>query len=151
MPRVARGPSYFPSKEGYYVNMDGQRHLLAKGPICEGCAGREAAGQRPKCRECVKVRDAADLRFAELRHLHEAESAEDNSLVFAICNRYLKWVQANRKVKTYKRALYFLTRFCEKYERLKIKELKPIHLTDWLAEMKQPRTVQTDKGPRLRK
>ena len=151
MPRVARGPRYFPSKEGYFVNMNSQRYLLAKGPICKVCCEREAIGQRPKCRECAKVRDAADLRFAELRHLHDAESAEDNSLVFAICNRYLKWVQANRKERTYQRALFFLTRFCEKYERVKIKELKPIHLTDWLAEMKQPRTVQTDKGPRLRK
>ena len=131
--------------------MAGERHLLAKGPICEGCAEREAAGQRPKCRECAKARDAADLRFSELRHLLEAEYAEDNSLVFAICNRYLKCVEANRKERTYKRALFFLTRFCEKFEGLKIKELKPINPTVWLAEMKQPRTVQTPKGPRQRK
>src|SRR5262245_65190756 len=127
MPRVPRAPRYFPSKEGYYVNMNGERHLLAKGPICEACTEREAADQRPKCRECAKVRDAADLRFAELRHLEEAESAEDNSLVFAICNRYLKWVQANRKERTYQRTLFLLTRFCEKYEREEIRTLKPIN------------------------
>src|SRR5262249_5527391 len=51
----------------------------------------------------------------------------------------------------YQRAVYFLGRFNEECGHLKAKQLKPIHVDDWLAKMAQPRTVQTDNGPRVRR
>src|SRR5262249_13523658 len=90
MPRRATGPKYYPSRGDYYVTFQGKQHCLARGPLCLDCAEREKSGAMPACAACKKIRYNADLRFAELVHLAEVEKAEDNALVFALCNRYLK-------------------------------------------------------------
>jgi integrase len=151
MGRRATRPRYYPSKQGYYAIHQGKTHCLANGALCDTCVKREQDGAMPQCRQCAAIRYRADLRFAELIHLAEVEKAEDNSLLFAICNRYLKWVEANRKKRTYLRAVFFLGRFSEECGHLKAKQLKPIHVDDWLAKMATPRTVETPKGPRLRR
>lgn len=126
MPRRATGPCYYPSRSAYYVWLQGTQHRLAVGPICAKCEQREQDGALPTCVGCKKVRLAADLRFAELVHLAEVDRAEDNALVFAVINRYLKWVKENRKKRTYQRAVYFLGRFSDECGHLKIKQLKPV-------------------------
>jgi integrase len=149
MPRRATGPKYYPSRGDYYVTFQGKQHCLARGPLCPACAAREMAGTLPVCTECKKVRYAADLRFAELVHLAEVESAEDNALVFALCNRYLKRVKERRKLKTYTLSARFLSGFAADYGHLKVKQLKGVHVEDWLAKMAQPRTVKTSQGERI--
>lgn len=150
MPRRATRPRYYPSKQGYYAIHQGQTHCLANGALCDKCQQGEKAGVLPKCSRCAQLRYQADLRFAELIHLAASDRAADNSLLFAVSNRYLKWVEANRKQRTYQRALFFLGRFNEECGHLKTKQLKPIHVDDWLAKMARPRTVQTAKGTRQR-
>jgi len=66
------------------------------------------------------------------------------------CNRYLKWVKENRKERTYQRAEFFLTKLSEEIGHLRIKDLKPFHVEDWLAKMGEQKTVQTEKGPQRR-
>ena len=151
MGRRATRPRYYPSKKAYYVIYQGKTHCLATGALCAACMAREKEEAMPKCATCADIRYRADLRFAELIHLAEVEKAEDNSLLFAICNRYLKWVEANRKKRTYERAVFFLKRFSAECGHLKAKQLKPIHVDDWLAKMAEPRVVETPKGPRLRR
>ena len=150
MPRRATGPRYYPSRSAYYVWLQGKQHPLADGPICAKCEQREKQGALPTCVGCKKIRYAADLRFAELVSLAEVDHAEDNALVFALINRYLKWVEGHRKTRTYERAVYFLGSFSEECGHLKVKQLKPIHVDDWLARMATPRTVETPKGIRKR-
>jgi integrase len=45
---------------------------------------------------------------------------------------------------------YYLGKFCEECGHLRLKQLKPIHVDDWLAAMAKPRVVQTPKGERTR-
>src|SRR5262249_34900685 len=111
---------------------------------------RERDGVLPKCPRCADTRYRADLRFAEIIHLGEVEKAEDNALVFALCNRYLRWVKENRKERTYKLAAYYLGKFCEECGHLRLKQLKPVHVDDWLARMAKPREVDTPRGKRTR-
>jgi integrase len=151
MGRRATRPRYYPSRKAYYVTYQGKHHCLANGALCLKCEQGEKEGVMPKCPGCAEIRHKADLRFAEMIHLAEVDKAEDNSLIFALCNRYLKWVEANRKKRTYQRAVFFLRRFAEECGHLKAKQLKPIHVDDWLAKMAAPRTVDTPKGPRLRR
>jgi len=151
MPRQATGPKYYPSRKSYYVWFQGKQHCLAIGSICLDCEDREKLGALPTCPDCKKIRYKADLRFAELVHLAEVEKAEDNSLLFAVSNRYLKWVQANRKTRTYERAVFFLGRFNAECGHLKVKQLKPFHVDEWLAKEATPRTVETKKGKRVRR
>ena len=150
MGRRATRPRYYSSKQGYYAIHQGKTYCLANGLLCDKCRQGEKDGVMPKCPQCAAVRYRADLRFAELIHLAEVERAEDSSLLFAICNRYLKWVEANRKKRTYQRAVFFLGRFSEECGHLKAKQLKPFHVDDWLAKMAMPRVVETPKGPRPR-
>jgi integrase len=149
MPRRATGPKYYPSRGDYYVTFRGKRHCLARGPLCWKCAEREKAGSLPTCTECKKVRYNADLRFAELIHLADVEKAEDNALVFALCTRYLKMVQEKRKPKTYALAHRYLNAFGAEYGHLKVKQVKGVHVEDWLAMMARPRTVSTPQGERV--
>ena len=120
------------------------------GEICAGCQKRDKQEEIPKCAGCLKIFEAANLRFAELMHCAAVDTAEDNSLIFAVCNRYLKWVKENRKDRTYQRAEFFLTKFSEEIGHLKVKDLKPFHVEDWLAKMASQRTVDTEKGPQRR-
>ena len=149
MPRRATGPKYYPSRGDYYVTYQGKQHCLARGPLCSKCAEREKLGSLPTCTECKKIRYAADLRFAELVHLSEVEKAEDNALLFALCDAYLKRVQEKRKPKTYGLAARYLASFSDEYGHLKVKQLKGVHVEDWLAKMALPRTVQTPQGERV--
>jgi integrase len=151
MGRRTTRPRYYPSRKAYYVWHHGKQHCLANGLLCDKCQTREKEGAMPKCPTCSEIRYRADLRFAEMIHLAEVDKAEDNSLLFAIANRYLKWVEVNRKKRTYQRAKFFLGRFNEECGHLKAKQLKPIHVDDWLEKMSQPRTVETPKGVRVRR
>jgi integrase len=151
MPRRATGPKYYPSRGDYYVTFQGKQHCLARGPLCPECAEREKAGSLPTCTECKTIRYAADLRFAELVHMAEVDRAEDNALVFALCNRYLKRVKERRKPKTYALCERYLNSFSAEYGHLKVKQLKGVHVEDWLAKMAKPRTVVTPRGERIRR
>jgi integrase len=149
MPRRATCPKYYHSRGDYYVTFQGKQHCLARGPLCSKCAEREREGLMPSCTECKKIRFNADLRFAELVHTAEAEKAEDNALIFTLCNRYLKHVEEKRKPKTYTLALRYLNAFGTEYGHLKVKQLKGVHVEDWLTKMSKPRKVMTPQGERV--
>src|SRR5579871_5820469 len=148
MARHATRPRYYASRKGYYVCFKGKQYPLAMGEICTDCQRRDKEEEIPKCSACLKIFKAAALRFAELMQTAAVDTAEDNALVFAVCARYLQWVEQHRKRRTYQRAKFFLKKFCEEggIGGLKIKELKPFHVEDWLAKMSLPATKQTPKG-----
>ncbi|MCI0461915.1 MAG: site-specific integrase [Gemmataceae bacterium] len=150
MVRSATRPRYYPSRKGYFVRSKGKQHALAMGLICLDCQRRDKRDELPKCEGCRKIWDAASLRFAELMHCAAVDTAEDNSLIFAVCNRYLKWVKEHRKQRTYERTEFFLKLFSEEVGHLKVKDLKPFHVEDWLAKMSTKKTVDTPKGSRSR-
>jgi integrase len=149
MARRATGPKYYPSRGDYYVTFQGKQHCLARGPLCASCAEREKNGAIPTCSECKKIRYNADLRFAELVHMAEVDRAEDNALIFALCNRYLKMVKEKRKPKSYALAVRYLNAFGAEYGHLKVKQLRGVHIEDWLVKMSKPRTVTTPQGERI--
>lgn len=149
MPRRATCPRYYHSRGDYYVTFQGKQHCLARGPLCFKCAEREREGLMPSCAACKKIRYNADLRFAELIHMAEVEKAEDNALIFTLCNLYLKHVRERRKPKTHTLAYRYLNAFGCEYGHLKVKLLKGVHVEDWLAKMSQPRKVKTPQGERI--
>src|ERR1700733_2280545 len=134
MARRATGPRYYPSRGDYYVTFQGKQHCLAHGPLCDKCVEREKIGCLPTCTECKKIRYNADLRFAEMVHLAEVDKAQDNALVFALCNRYLKRVEEKRKPKTFILAKRYLNSFGTEYGHLPVKQVKGVHVEDWLTK-----------------
>jgi integrase len=146
MPRKATRARYYPSRNAYYVHFRGKQHCLAQGPICDDCAEGEQAGVYPKCPACAEIRHQADLRFAELVHMAEVDHAEDGALVFAVLSRYL--TACPHKPKTMKLVRHFCGLFADDYGHLKVRELKPYHMDEWLAKYSAPREVKGVTGTR---
>jgi integrase len=151
MARKATCPRYYPSRNAYFTCFQGTQHRLADGPLCDRCAALEAKGAMPRCPRCANIRHKADLRFAEIVHLAGAEDAGDDALLFALATRYLDWVKEHRKARTHHLADYYLGKFCEECGHLKVRQLKPTKVDDWLARMAQPREVDTPRGKRIRR
>ncbi|HJT76038.1 MAG TPA: hypothetical protein VJ739_02460 [Gemmataceae bacterium] len=49
MPRRPAGPSYYPTRHAYFVQINRQQIRLA-GPICEACGALAAKKKGPRCK-----------------------------------------------------------------------------------------------------
>jgi integrase len=120
------------------VQFQGKKHLLAVGPddMNDPEPGEHFG---PTYRAAVK-------KFAEIMHLGEADKATDNNEVCVILERYLRWMQTRRKDRTYQiRKTIFQAFINAGYAHIRIRDLKPIHVTDFCDGMRKPRYCSESK------
>jgi integrase len=129
MARTSQGPRYYKSKGAWYANFDGERILLVRGPkkATEG--------------------EAREKYDAE-RAARKVEVAGDRNTVWAVLNAYLADCQNRVKNEemaesTRKMHDHVLRPFSDRCGHMQVRELRPRHVTDWLAEMRQPRRHPT--------
>ena len=111
---------YFASREAYYTQIHGKQRLLATGPK------DEPDGPTYK---------AAVQRFARLQHIDETVKAEDNCPVSAVIARYYHMLEREGRKATLHLARTMLDPAIADFGHLKVKDLKPIVVGDWLAKM----------------
>jgi integrase len=121
VPAVPRTPSirYYDSRQAYYTKYQGRQHLLAAGPKDEP--------DGPTYQRAV-------TRFAQIMHVGDLERAEDNCLVSAVIARYYHFLDRERRKKTMQLARSMLDPAIGDFGHVKVKELKPIIVSDWLAK-----------------
>ncbi len=104
-------PYWWEAKQGYYSKVNGKRYRL-------GDTKREAE-------EALKILQKAP-----------AKVLVDSEAVASLFDSFLDWTQQNRAPKTYRGYLDFCQSFKNKWPRLRIADLQPIHVTQWLDEQK---------------
>jgi integrase len=128
---MPRTPSirYYDSRHAYYTKYHGRQHLLAAGPKDE-----------PDGRTYL----AAVGRFSQIMHADELERAEDTAPVSAVIVRYYHSLEREKRKNTLHLARTMLDPAIAEFGHVKVKELRPIVVSDWLAKM-------SDEGKRERK
>src|SRR5262245_10544961 len=129
MARTAKGPRYYASKNGWFATFNGERLRLTTGP------------KKPTEEE------AKDKFQAELE-ARKVEVAGDRNTVWAVLNAYICECENREKNKemaanTLKMHRDVIRPFSEKCGTMQVRALRPQHVTDWLAEMRQPRRHPT--------
>ena len=125
MPRTSSGPRYYNTKNGWFANFAGERIRLTTGP------------------KKTTEQEAKDKYDAE-KAARKVEVAGDRNTVWAVLNAYL--LECENRVKNGEMAdstvtmqKFVLTPFNNKCGTTLVRDLRPQHVTDWLAEMRQPR------------
>src|SRR5438874_1781063 len=123
MPRVSKGPRYYPSKKGWYATLNGELFLLTKG--------------RKK-----ETEQQANERYKAEKAAREVETEGDRNIVWAVINAYLLDLQ--NRVRNHDASPgqlrmhnYILGAFNKACGATKVRNLRPQHVTDWLATMRQ--------------
>jgi integrase len=140
MPRKPTGPRYFPSKHGYYCEIRGVRHCLAKGD-----------------RDDDAVIGAAERRYHELMLTSGEPSAVASMTVGELLERYVAASSREKKPSTVEMIRYVVDRFAAgPCSTVKATELRPFMVLDWLDTMMKdrlplwPRRRATRWGPGTR-
>src|ERR1700722_707493 len=122
MPRTSEGPRYYKSKKAWDANFEGERILLVRGPKKE-------------------TEEEANQKYDAEKAARKVEVAGDRNTVWAILNAFL--LDAENRVKngemaenTLKKHRFVIVPFNDKYGTLQVRELRPQHVTEWLAEMR---------------
>jgi integrase len=125
MPRTSEGPRYYKSKRAWFANLGRERILLVRGAKKE-------------------TEEEAWEKYRAERDARNVEVAGDRNTVWAVVNHYV--VDCENRVKTADMAAgtlaihrLVLTPFAEKCGTILVRDFRPQHLTDFLAEMRQPR------------
>lgn len=98
-----------------------------------------------KERQCWYVKDASrkNIRldpdeqtalkmWAELANAEQPESP--TAPVAAVANAFVSWAQTNVSAKTFRGYGDFIKSFCNLYAHVRVRELKPFHVTRWLEK-----------------
>jgi integrase len=117
---MPRTPSirYFPSRSAYYTQYHGKQHLLAAGPKDEP--------DGPTYRKAVE-------RFAQIMHLGELQRSEDNCSLSALVARYYHHLDRAGRKGSLHVARTMLDPALAEFGHVRVKELKPVHVNDWIA------------------
>jgi integrase len=123
---MARRPQvrYFASRGGYYCQIHGKQHPLAKGEKDEP--------NGPVYKAAVKA-------YANLVCNANVAQAGDDNTVRAICNAYLSRCEGKVSADTLKGKRHSLAALVEEYGELRYQELKPWHLDQVIAKKRKPR------------
>jgi integrase len=133
---MPRAPTvrYFDSRKAYFTTFKGKQHCLACGPK-DGPDG-------PTYRAAVQ-------KFSEVIHVADADRAEDDNLVITILDRYAVHLRNQGRERT----LDMFRRCCDsavqEFGHLKCKDLKIMHVQEWLDKMGLERG--RSRGNRIRK
>lgn len=109
MPRTSK-PWYRKDRKAWFVTIDGKRHNL--GP------NRKHALQQ----------------FHELMSQPQKRVIPSDSLL-AIIDAFLEWCEKHRALDTYEWYRFRLERFAQTYPDLRIGELRPYHVQEWIDDM----------------
>jgi integrase len=119
---MPRTPSirYFDSRQAYYTQYQGRQRLLAAGPKDEP--------DGPTYKKAVE-------RFARIMHLGVEERAEDTCLVSEAIARYYHHLDTGGKKTSLHLARTLLDPAIANFGPLRVCDLKPFVVNDWLAVM----------------
>jgi len=125
MARTSKGPRFYRSKNGWFANFGGERIRLTTGPKKQ------------------TEQEAKDKYQAEL-DARRVEVTGDRSSVWSILNAHISDCENQVKNKEMAENTLIMHRtlirpFSDRFGTLKVRELRPQHIADWLAEMRQPR------------
>jgi integrase len=123
MPRTST-IRYFQSRQAYYTQYQGRQHLLAVGP--------KDQPDGPTYR-------AAVLRFSQIMHAAEVTRDTDNCAVSAVIARYYYNLEREGRKTTLHVARTLLDHAIAEFGHIKVKDLKPFAVRDWLAKMSDPK------------
>lgn len=131
MPRVSKGPRYYESKGGWYATLGGDRILLVKGP--------KRATQE-------EAQEKYDAEVAARR----AEVDGDRGGVWGVLNAYLydldnRVRKGDAAPNLYEMRHRFLAAFGAACGGVRVRDLRPQHLTEWFARMREERYNPTLK------
>jgi integrase len=125
MPRTSQGPRYYSSKTGWFATFNGERIRLTTGPKKE-------------------TEQEAKEKYDAEQGARKVEVAGDRNTVWAVLNAYL--LECENRVKneemaanTLKLHKYLILPFTNKYGLTPVRDLRPQHVTDWLACMRETR------------
>jgi integrase len=119
---MPRTPSirYFESRQGYYCQYQGRQHLLAPGPRDEP--------NGPVYKRAVE-------RFAEVMHLGDLAQTTDECPVSAVVTRYCYFLNQEGRKSTQEVTRTLLKPAVAAFGHVRVRDLRPIMVTDWLASM----------------
>jgi integrase len=123
---MPRTPSirYFDSRGAYYTQYHGKQHLLAVGPKDEP--------DGPNYKAAVK-------RFSKIMHADEVTHAGDDCVVSAVIARYYFSLEREGRERTLHLARTLLDPAIAEFGHVRVKELRPFVVRDWLAKMSDPK------------
>jgi integrase len=136
MPRTSDGPCYYKSKRAWFANLGGERILLVRGPKKE-------------------TEEEAGTRYREEVESRRVETEGDRNTVWAVLNAYLADLESRVKNEemaenTVQMRRQAIVPFNEMYGAMRVRDLRPQHVNDFLAHMRQPRSHK-GKGQAARK
>ena len=120
--------TYWASRGGYFVNIDGVRHCLGEGP------------------------DSKELRAEAERNLHgllahkDVLKAGDRQPCEAVLQEYGQFIISRRRPATVDVKAYYLQLFILEYGRVPVRELTPQHVERLCLQYEKPRVVLQGKG-----
>lgn len=114
----------------WMVEMNGQQEKLVEGPKDE------------------KHRLLAEEKFAELRRLHRIAPQAPSSRTADIIEAFLKWSRQQLADETHRVNQYYCQLFAEHCGKVPARDIRPFHVTQWIAEMMSPLRVEQQKEQR---
>lgn len=115
---------YYASREAYFTHFEGRQVKLAEGP-----------DDAPKGPTYL----AALGRFRELMEVSTADAADQANTVRVVVDLYGQHLERNGQSRSLEILLATCTSAVERFGDRPIGELKPIHVSGWLAQMAKPR------------
>jgi len=122
---------YYASKGGYFTHFEGKNIRLADGP-----------DDAPKGKTYL----AALTRFQELMQVSHADTADQGNTVRVVVDLYGQHLERNGQDRSLGILLQTCTSGVERFGDKSFLELKPIHISDWLAHMAKPHDTKKHKG-----
>jgi integrase len=130
---MPRKPSirYFESKNGFFTNFEGTRYRLADGP--------DDSPTGPNYLAALK-------RFGEIMQVGTVDTADQANSVRVVVDLYGQHLERNDQTRTLEILLQTCTSAVAEFGDRTFAQLKPVHVTNWLAKMAKPRDTKKHKG-----
>ncbi|HEY8506059.1 MAG TPA: hypothetical protein VIL46_15845, partial [Gemmataceae bacterium] len=130
MPRRA-SVRYYQSRKAYYTHFEGRQIKLADGP-----------DDAPKGPTYL----AALEEFRRLMQVSNADTADQGNTVRVVIDLYGQHLERNGQERSLEILLQTCTSAVELFGDKTFSELKPLHVSAWLAQMAKPRNTKKHKG-----
>jgi hypothetical protein len=115
----------------------------------DGHDGRREDPPRPGP-EGRRHRQLAEEKFVEIRRLRRVAPQSSDARTADVIEGFLAWSRGELSEDTHRVNKYYCQLFAEHCGEVLARELKPHHVTAWIAEMKSPERVAKEKARRER-
>lgn len=105
-------PWFRPSRQCWYITLDGKQHSLGR----------------------VSEEEAWEKAIALKQSLENDLTVIQSEYLAPIIDEFLVWISRNRSPDTLGWYQYRLQRFVDKYPKMRVDQLKPIHVERWVAD-----------------